>query len=144
VGPFGPSVRAVRPWRGPTGGSRGSTPHRQAGDSAGSSRNQAGADPQVALGAGRMDEVRPLRVRAARWDSLHVRRSDGPPMAGQVEGRLSGEPPHKSKTNSFFGPPPFLCASTVGPGGRAAQWIIPGAKKSTQHHGRWVAQPDGN
>src|SRR5699024_960522 len=98
----------------------------------------------VALGAGRLYEVRPLRVRAARWDSLHVRRSDGPPVAGQVEGRLSGEPPHKSKTNSFFGPPPFLCASTVGPGGRAAQWIIPGAKKSTQHHGRWVAQPDGN
>src|SRR5690625_6426726 len=83
----------------------GSTPQRPAGAGAGSSWNRAGAGPQVALGAGRMDAVRPLRVRAARWDSLHVRRSDGPPMAGQVEGRLSGEPPHKSKTNSFFGPP---------------------------------------
>src|SRR5690625_2426868 len=98
----------------------GSTPHRQACDSGlvprgtVSSRKRAGADPQVALGAGRMDEVRPLRVRAARWYSLRVRRSGVPPVAGQVDGRLSGEPPHMSKTNSFFGPPPFLCASTLG------------------------------
>src|SRR5699024_12468230 len=117
----------------------GSTPHRQAGDGAGSSRNRAGADPQVALGAGRMDEVRPLRVRAARWDSLHVRRSYGPPGAGPVEGRPSGEPPHKSKTKSFFGPPPFLCAPTLGPGGGAAPRVIPRTEKSPPNHGRWWA-----
>src|SRR5699024_166424 len=117
VCPFGPSDRASRPEKGPTAGGKGSTPHRQADDGAGSSRDGPEPDPHDAVGAGGRGEVRPRRVRAAGGVALHVRRSDGAPMAGQVEGRFSGEPPHKSKPNSFFGPPPFLCASTVGPGG---------------------------
>ena len=47
---------------------------------------RAGEDPQVARCAGRMDEIRPLGVPAARWYSLRVR----------MNGRLSGEPPHRS------------------------------------------------
>lgn len=60
---------------------------------------------------------------AVRLDQSRPAGSDGlcgftvAPSASRTPWRLSGRPPHKSCRNTSVGPPPFLCASTVGRSG---------------------------